>query len=331
MKTNELTLVEREEISRLVSQRTLQSVIAKLLGKSESCISRELHRDNMSPSTYRAYHAHLHAQKEKKKSGRKMLLNNQPALAKAVLSMLFEQWSPTQIVERLKMEYPHDTAMRISHETIYRYVHIVPKGFLKKKLLSCLRQQRKLRRKRYPRGQKPVETRGRIPHMVSIDERPPEVSGRLVPGHWEGDLIVGVRKQSAIGTLTERTTRTTLIIPLTGTEPETVNKAFARAMNCLPEIMKKTLTYDQGREMKHHFLFTKATKIKVFFAHKSSPWERGTNENTNGLIRQYFPKQTDFRNVTRRQIKQVQDKLNNRPRKCLGFLKPNEVFNKLLQ
>lgn len=331
MKTKELTLIEREEISRMVSQKVSQAIIAQSIGKSESCVSRELRRNGMSPSTYRAYHAHLHAQKEKKKGGRKLVLVKHSNLARAVLTMLFKQWSPMQIVERLKMEYPHDTTMRISHETIYHYVHVVPKSYLKKKLLSCLRQQRKLRRKRYLRGQKPAETRGRIPQMVSIDERPAEVNGRLVPGHWEGDLIIGVRKQSAIGTLTERMTRITLIVPLTATNSDTVNKAFARVMNRLPEIMKKTLTYDQGREMKRHPLFTKATKIKVYFAHKSSPWERGTNENTNGLIRQYFPKQTDFRMVTRQQLKLVQDKLNDRPRKCLGYLKPNEVFNNLLQ
>lgn len=327
MKTKELTLIEREEISRLVSQKVSQVKIAKTIGKSESCIARELHRDGMLPTTYRACHAHRHAQMEKKKSGRKFVLVKKPDLAKKVFAMLLEQWSPMQIVERLKMEYPQNMSMRISHETIYHYVHVVSKGSLKRKLLSCLRQQRKLRRKRYPKGQKPVETRGRIAQM----ERPPEVNGRLVPGHWEGDMIVGVKKQSAIGTLTERMTRIILIVPLAGTDPSSVNKAFAMVMNRLPKIMKKTLTYDQGREMKHHFLFTKATKIKVYFAHKSSPWERGINENTNRLIRQYFPKQTDFRSVTKYQLKLVQDRLNNRPRKCLGFLKPNEVFNKLLQ
>ena len=166
--------------------------------------------------------------------------------------------------------------------------------------------------------------------MLSIDERPKEVADRIIPGHWEGDLIIGKNNRSALGTLVERTTRTTILVPIKNREAETVAKAFAKAVKKLPQQMKLTLTYDQGREMASHKLFTNITGVKVYFAHPRSPWERGTNENTNGLIRQYFPKGTDFNEVSKYEVKRAQHRLNGRPRKTLDYSTPYESFNQLI-
>jgi len=216
--------------------------------------------------------------------------------------------------------------MRLSSETIYTYIYILPRGTLKKELISCLRQNRK-RRYRHTRGAKPVRN---LEDMLSIEERPQSLEDRIIPGHWEGDLIVGKYNRSALGTLVERTTRTTILVPLKNRNAYDLAKAFAKEVIKLPQQMKLSLTYDQGREMAEHKLFTHITGMKVYFAHPRSPWERGTNENTNGLVRQYFPKGTDFNNVSRYQIKKVQNLLNGRPRKVLNFQKPYEVFNQLI-
>lgn len=284
----------------------------------------------MGRKVYRAFLAHQSMRRKKRKQGRKRILDNHLELREAVFCRLLKRWSPVQIAESLIAEYPDRKDMRIAPETIYSYLYVHPKEQLRRKLIACLRRQRRVRIKRRKPGD-PEETRGRIPGMTSIDERPEDINDRIVPGHWEGDLIVGLRKQSAVGTLIERTTRMTIIVPLQGSDAETVRKAFTKEMIKLPKELRQSLTYDQGREMKQHKLFTKRTKVKVYFAHRSSPWERGTNENTNGLIRQYFPKGTDFNLVSRQKIKQVQAELNDRPRKCLGFRKPVDVFNKLLQ
>lgn len=219
--------------------------------------------------------------------------------------------------------------MRISHETIYRYLYVLPRGTLRQTLIKALRQERKYRRKQ-KRGNT-EEKRGKIADMLSIEERPREVADRSVPGHWEGDLIVGLHRKSALGTLVERTTRYTLLVPL-GRDKSAVavRKAYARAFRSIPGELKKTLTYDQGKEMLEHRRFTIDTGIQVYFAHPASPWERGTNENTNGLIRQYFPKGTDFSKVSRYRIKRVQRRLNDRPRAVLDYEKPDEVINRLV-
>lgn len=216
--------------------------------------------------------------------------------------------------------------MRVSHETIYTYIYCLPRGELKKELTLHLRQERKLRKNRKSIHDK----RGEIPEMISIEERPKEVEDRIVPGHWEGDLIMGKDHASALGTLVERTTRTTLLVPLIAKDAPSVRKAFAKAVKTLPEAVRLTLTYDRGKEMTEHQLFTKDTKVQVYFAHPNSPWERGTNENTNGLIRQYFPKGTDFKTVNKKRIMEVQNLLNTRPRKVLDFYTPQEVMKSLL-
>ena len=228
----------------------------------------------------------------------------------------------------LKLEYPHDMTMRISDEAIYHYLYVLPKGTLKKTLIAGLRQERKYRRKR--KNGNPDEKRGKIADMLSIDERPEEVDDRTVPGHWEGDTIVGLHRQSALGTLVERTTRYTMLVYLPQKDAASVRKAFAKEIRTLPFALAKTLTYDQGKEMSEHKQFTVDTHMQVYFAHPGSPWERGTNENTNMLIRQYFPKGTDFRTITRREIKKAERSLNGRPRKTLGWRNPKEALRELL-
>ena len=219
--------------------------------------------------------------------------------------------------------------MRISHEAIYQYIYVLPRGELKRTLTKALRQERAYRRKR--RGPGTIEeTRGKIADMLSIEERPAEVADRSIPGHWEGDLIMGKYKRSALGTLVERTTRKIILVPLKEKNANAVRKAYARELCSLPKELTKTLTYDQGKEMSEHKQFTIDTGIQVYFAHPGSPWKRGTNENTNGLIRQYFPKGTDFMKVTPREIKRVERELNDRPRKVLNWMKPDEVFNQLV-
>jgi len=214
----------------------------------------------------------------------------------------------------------------MSAETIYTYLYVLPRGELRKELLSYLRQHHKKRRPR-SRGE---DRRGQIPEMISIEERPAEVAERIVSGHWEGDLIMGEGNRTALGILVERTTRTTLLVPLKAKDAESVRKAFAKRLRAIPKQMKLSMTYDRGKEMAEHKLFTSETKMKVYFAHPKNPWERGTNENTNGLIRQYFPKGTDFSEVSYYMIMKARDRLNGRPRKVLGWKTPYEAFNELL-
>jgi IS30 family transposase len=216
-----------------------------------------------------------------------------------------------------------------SHEAIYRYIYVLPRGSLKATLIKGLRQERAYRRKRKKVGDA-EEKRGKIADMLSIEERPKEVEDRSVPGHWEGDLIMGKYKRTALGTLVERTTRYVILVPLKAKDAGSVREAYVREFQKLPKEITKTLTYDQGKEMSEHRQFTIDTGIQVYFAHPGSPWERGTNENTNGLIRQYFPKGTEFDKIPVREIKRVQRQLDDRPRAVLDFMKPDEVINQLV-
>ena len=286
-------------------------------------------RRNSGRSGYRAFSAGRHA-KERASSRRngKNRLAGEDQLRIYVVEKLKKHWSPREIVIRMQEEYPHDMAMRISHEEIYRYIYVLPRGSLKQTLIKALRQERKYRRKQ--RRGNVEETRGKIADMLSIEERPQEVADRTVPGHWEGDLIMGKYKRTALGTLVERTTRYTILVPLKAKDAESVRKAYAKELGVLPREIAKTLTYDQGKEMSEHKQFTIDTGMQVYFAHPGSPWERGTNENTNGLIRQYFPKGTEFDHVSRREIKRVQRELNDRPRAVLHYQKPDEVINRLV-
>jgi IS30 family transposase len=322
-----LSDLEREEISRMLSQKCSFRGIARTLGRNVSTVSREIRAGGCNKYTYRAVKAQKRARRNsaKRKVGKHKLSDNQE-LWKYIRQKLKKKWSPCQIAEELEKDYPLDMTMRISPEAIYTYIYVLPRGSLKKELTSCLRQNHK-RRHKQARG---IKMERNIEDMLSIEERPEEVEDRIIPGHWEGDLIIGKNNRSALGTLVERTTRTTILIPVKSKEAEVVAKAFAKEVKKLPEQMKLSMTYDQGREMAEHKLFTKISGIKVYFAHPRSPWERGTNENTNGLIRQFFPKGTDFNKVSRYEVKKVQGLLNGRPRQALGFQKPYEVFNQLI-
>jgi len=328
-KYKRLTNGEREEISRQLASGKSMTEIGRLLSRDTGTISREIKR-NSGKTGYRAFSASKRAEvaaSSRKKGKSKIAKENR--MRGYVLEMLNEEWSPQEIAERMKMEYPMDMSMRISHESIYRYIYVLPRGELKQTLIKALRQGRKYRRKQ--KKGKSEENRGKIANMLSIEERPAEVANRSVPGHWEGDLILGKYKRSALGTLVERTTRYAILVPLGDKkDAETVRKAFAEAFQSVPVELKKSLTYDQGKEMSEHQQFSIDSRIEVYFAHPGSPWERGTNENTNGLIRQYFPKGTDFTQVSIEEIRKVQRKLNNRPRKALDYYKPDEVINKIV-
>ena len=328
-KYKQLANKERESISRGLAQKKSIREIAKEISRSPSTVVREISR-NSGKTGYRAFLASQRAKTTaaSRKKG-KSKIAKQEQLRRYVWEKLKEEWTPKEITERIKIEYSWDIAMQISHEAIYQYIYILPRGELKQTLLKALRQEHKYRRTQ--KVGKPEENRGKIANMLSIEERPAEVADRTMPGHWEGDLILGKYKRSALGTLVERTTRYTILVPL-GNQKDalSVREAYAEAFKTVPDEMRKTLTYDQGKEMSQHEQFTIDTGIQVFFAHPGSPWERGTNENTNGLIRQYFPKGTDFTQVSEEEIKIVQRKLNDRPRKVLNYYKPNEVFNNLV-
>lgn len=320
---------EREEISRGIEAGRALVDIARGLGRYTSTISRELSH-NSGKTSYRAFSAKRRSvcTASSRRKG-KSLLAQESRLRTYVIAGLMKCWSPREIVIRMKAEYPVTMTMRISHEAIYRYIYLLPRGALKAALIKGLRQERKYRRKRKGLVES-QEMRGKIADMLSIEERPKEVENRSVPGHWEGDLIVGKYKRSAIGTLVERTTRYCILVPLKAKDATSVREAYAREFQKLPHEIAKTLTYDQGKEMSEHRQFTIDTGIQVYFAHPGSPWERGTNENTNGLIRQYFPKGTEFDKVPARELKRVQRQLNDRPRAVLNYMKPDEVINQLV-
>ena len=324
-----LTVGEREEISRYLAAGVSGRAVARHLGRAPSTLSRELCRTGRlrlryRRHQYRALPAHRLAIHAGRRRRRPRTLSAHARLRAYVVAGLARRWSPEQIATRLPAEYPDDVTMRISHEAIYTYLYVLPRGALRRELLRALRQRHK--RRRAHRHGRVHDRRGQLPDMISIEERPAEVAARTVPGHWEGDLLMGRRSASALGTLVERTTRTTLLVPLTAKDATSVRRAFAREMRTLPQQMRRSLTYDRGKEMAEHRLFTEATGIQVYFAHPGSPWERGTNENTNGLLRQFFPKRTDFTQLSRRQIKHVQDLMNGRPRKVLHWRTPSEAF-----
>jgi len=324
-KYGRLTFAEREQISQGIFAKESFSQIARRLNREVSTISNEVHKQvRRKRWCYSAIRGQELADLKKKRGRKKKILENE-TLREYIQAKLGVEWSPEEIAKRLKLDYPLDMTMRISHESIYQYLYCLPRGELKKELMKGLRQERKMRLDR-----KAIHARrGGIQDIISISERPQEVEDRIVPGHWEGDLIVGKLHQSAIGTLVERTTRLTLIVPLKKKDSLSVAKAFSSAFKRIPQQFTKTLTYDRGTEMAQHKLFTKETKIKVYFADPHSPWQRGTNENTNGLIRQYFPKGTDFNAVSLTAIRRAEMRLNSRPRKVLGFYTPSERFYEL--
>ena len=317
-----LSLADREEISRgVVAGRSLRSIAASL-SRSPSTISREINR-NGGRQHYRANVADEVAWDRAHRPKTCKLVRNR-ALAGIVARKLQLQWSPWQIAGWLKRTYPDDEACQVSHETIYRTLFIQARGALKKELLQHLRRTRAMRRSRH-HTQKTAD-HGRISNAVSIRERPAEVEDRAVPGHWEGDLLFG-SNNSQIATLVERHTRYVMIARVKGKDTETVINALIRQAHKLPRELYKSLTWDRGKELADHKRFTLDTDIKVYFCDPQCPWQRGSNENTNGLLRQYFPKGMDLSNVHQNRLNAVARRLNERPRETLNFETPAERFN----
>jgi IS30 family transposase len=317
-----LTLVEREEISRaVVANQSIRS-IAMYLGRAPSTISREIKR-NGGQECYRASQADLTAWDRAHRPKTCKLVQNR-ALAHLVAGKLQCQWSPEQIAGWLKRTYPGDESYQVSHETIYRSLFIQARGALKKELLQHLRRTRAMRRSRH-HTQK-TDNHGRITDAVSISERPATVEDRAVPGHWEGDLLFGGHN-SQIATLVERNTRYVMLVKVAGKDTETVINALIENARKLPQELYKSLTWDRGKEMADHKRFTLATDIKVYFCDPQNPWQRGTNENTNGLLRQYLPKGTDVSSYSQAKLNAVARRLNGRPRKTLNYETPAERFS----
>jgi IS30 family transposase len=318
-----LTLSEREEVSRgIVAGHSIRA-IATALGRSPSTISRELRR-NGGRQHYRANRADQAAWDRARRPKRCKLVTN-PALARIVARQLRLLWSPEQIAGWLKRTYPDDENYQVSHETIYRTLFIQARGALKKELLQHLRRTRVMRRSRH-HTQKTAD-HGRIKDTVSIRKRPAEAEDRAVPGHWEGDLLIGTNN-SQIATLVERHTRYVMLARVPSKDSETVINALIRQAHKLPRELYKSLTWDRGKEMADHQRFSLDTQIKVYFCDPQSPWQRGSNENTNGLLRQYFPKGMDLSNVHQNRLNAVARRLNERPRKTLNYETPAERFNR---
>ena len=316
-----LSIAEREEISRgIVAGRSIRS-IASSLGRAPSTVSRELHR-NGGRCRYRANRADKAAWERAKRPKSCKLVENR-ALARVVASKLQLEWAPDQIAGWLKLTYPNDQDMQVSHETIYKSLFIQARGALKKELLQHLRKTRVMRRSRHKtlKG----EGLGQITNTVSIRERPADAEDRAVPGHWEGDLLCGT-KDSQIATLVERHTRYVMLVRVPSKDTKTVVNALIKHAHKLPRELYKSLTWDRGSEMADHQKFSLATDIDVYFCDPQHPWQRGSNENTNGLLRQYFPKGMDLSNVHQNRLNAVARRLNERPRKTLGYYSPAEKF-----
>ena len=317
-----LTLSEREEISRgIVAQQSIRSM-ASLLGRSPSTVSREVRR-NGGYDQYRAALADERTWARARRPKRcKLAMSSR--IRRAVARKLRLNWSPEQIAGWLKRAHPGDGSYHVSHETIYRSLFVQARGVLKKELLQHLRSKRTIRRSRHANGKD--DKRGQITDIVSISERPASVEDRAVPGHWEGDLLSG-SKNSHIATLVERHTRYVMLAKVANKETQTVVSALIKQAKKLPTELYKSLTWDRGKELADHRRFTLATDIDVYFCDPQSPWQRGSNENTNGLLRQYFPKGTDLSVHTQAHLNQVARQLNERPRKTLEFETPAERFN----
>jgi IS30 family transposase len=317
-----LTLAEREEISRgVVAGQSFQSMAA-LLGRAPSTISREIKR-NGGRRRYRANKAEQASWDRAHRPKTCKLVEN-PALSLIVASKLKQRWSPQQIAGWLKKTYPEDENYQVSHEIIYRSLYVQARGALKKELIKHLRTRRSMRRSRH--GNRSGEGQGQIKDMVRISERPASVEDRAVPGHWEGDLIVG-SNNSCLATLVERHTRYVMLAKVNGKDTKTVINALIKQSKKLPRELYKSLTWDRGKELSDHKRFSLATDIDVYFCDPKSPWQRGSNENTNGLLRQYFPKGTDLSVHSQKHLNNVACELNNRPRKTLEFCSPAEKFN----
>ncbi len=322
--TLRLSSAEREEISRGLRAGDPLRRIALGLGRAPSTVSREV-AANGGPRRYRAWAAEDRAVRCARRPRRAKLARN-PRLRRAVERLLLDRWSPQQIAWQLRQDHPDDQEMWVSHETIYQSLFVQGRGALRAELTRCLRTGRARRR---PAGRgRPY---GGLRDMVLLSERPAEVEDRAVPGHWEGDLIIGKGTRSAIGTLVERQTRFVMLVALPqGRTAEAVRTALASRILSLPEELRLSLTWDRGKEMAEHIRFTVETGVSVYFCDPHSPWQRGSNENTNGLLRQYFPKGTDLSVHSQAHLDAVARQLNGRPRQTLGWMKPSEALAKVV-
>jgi len=316
-----LTRAEREEISRGVAAGAARRAIARRLGRAPSTVSREIKRHG-GAADYRALEADRAAWDRARRPKRCRLARHR-RLQRVVAAKLRADWSPAQIAGWLVTRYPDDLTMRVSHETIYRTLYVQARGALKRELTAHLRRRHVIRRTRA--ATRRPSGAGRLVGMVSISERPPAAEDRAVPGHWEGDLLLGGAR-SQVAVLVERRSRYVLLVRLPGRDAARVARALARRVRRLPASLKQSLTWDQGKEMAHHRAFTVATDVRVYFCAPHSPWERGSNENTNGLLRQYFPKGQDLSHLTQRQLDAVAKKLNTRPRETLGWRTPAQAL-----
>ena len=326
-----LTLEQREEIAVLHAARVCNAEIARQVGCHRSTVGRELRLGSTTfpdrKPRYRATTAQLAADRRAQRPRGGKLAGN-PHLYEAVQKMLEDELSPEQITAQLRIDYPDDPEMRLNHESIYQALYVQGRGELRRDLHTRLRTGRAVRKVRRREG----ERRGRIPGMVNISERPAEAADRAVPGHWEGDLIMGsTASNSAIGTLVERASRFVMLLHLPdGHGADAVAQAMVETMSRLPETLRRTLTWDQGHEMMSHPTIAAATGLEIYFCDPHSPWQRGTNENTNGLLRQYFPKGTDLSVYAPDYLDHVAGKLNRRPRKTLGWKTPAQALDDLL-
>lgn len=318
-----ISFAERLQISQLLNLGKSLRQVAIIMHRAPSSISQELRRQGQDCHFYNPYIAQEHAELRRAASKRDKKISG-PLEEIVDLLLVEKRFSPEQISGYLKKHYSSERSLHVCPETIYRHIYQSPKAVF---YISALRRKRKKRR---PRGSSRARP-GRIPNLVSIEQRPPEVEARDELGHWEGDLIIGQQHKTALGTLVERSTRYTIIVPfIDAKDALTVAEGFSKALNSMPNFLKKTLTYDQGTEMYHHGKLSASTGIEVFFAHPGSPWERGTNENTNGLIRDFFPKGTDFRTIPYEEFSRVEQLLNQRPRKVLGFHTPEQILKSAL-
>ena len=321
-----LSLAEREEIAVGVAAGEPLRGIAARLGRAPSTVSREVRRNRPQRGGYRAVAAQAQAEFRARRPKTARLAGD-GRLRGWVQGKLERNWSPEQISATLKEQFPDEPEMRVSHETIYQSIYVQGRGALRRELAVSLRTGRALRKPR----RKAEQRRGRIKDMVMISERPPEAADRAVPGHWEGDLIMGAGNASAIGTLVERATRFVLLLHLPhGHDPAAVADAMTEAMAGLPAALRRTLAWDQGKEMAAHKQISLATGLDVYFCDPHSPWQRGSNENTNGLLRQYFPKGTSLAVHGQARLEEVADELNARPRKTLGWKTPAQALDQFL-
>lgn len=325
-----LSIAERDEIACLRAAGHGPRTIGRMIGRPASTVSRELARNTGLTGTYRASSAQ-HRAEDRAKRPKTAKLRADPVLREIVQAGLDRKWSPRQISERLVLDFPDRPEMRVSHETIYQSLYVQGRGALRRELTAALRTGRALRMPRRQAQARRERPSGRIRDMVNIAERPAEVADRAVPGHWEGDLILGKDNKSAIGTLVERSTRFVMLLHLPcGRDAATVAAAMTEMVATLPPLLLGSLTWDQGKEMAHHRKITMDTGLEIYFCDPHSPWQRGSNENTNGLLRQYFPKGTDLSEHDAAELLRVAAELNGRPRETLGWRTPAEVLTALL-